>query len=853
LTNARRSQRHPFRRTAVAILLASASVPLQAAASSSTTDGQPASDSSRQQQQQDIIINAPPLFRDIQPERSLDQDAIDSYGASTVDEILGDLQVELGDDAEQPLILVNGQRLNDLSEIGALPVEVLRSIEVLPRGSAMRAGGTATQRVISISLKRRVRTATLTAAHKVSTEGEWNGDRGEAMLTNVRGDTRANLTFRIRDDTPLLESQRGIIQPVPLLPYAQAGNIIGYPATTGEIDPLLSALAGEPVTVVPMPSAPPALNQLVAVANQANVTDLGDFRTLRPKTRNYELNGTFATRLAPWLTANATLRWNRNQNHSLRGLPTGLFILSPTNAFSPFSKSVALAFYGKEPLSTFSSQSGTDANVTFDANWGSWQGNLNLRRAASTNIYTSQRQTLFGAIPIDDSVDPFGTSLVDQILLRTDRTSSRSLDSLADLTFNGPLIHLPAGAVLAVVEARLASNRLRSTSTFSAFGNGNFHRSEQSIRGGLEIPLTGGDGNFGAAIGDLSASIELARTHYSDVGSVNHHTYGLTWEPRPVFRLHASVDETDLPAPIQTIGDPIVITPDVRVFDPLTGETVDVTQISGGNPFLTPQRTRIRDVSALVRLVPKYSLQLNAEYTDTDIRNFVSSLPQASAEVELAFPDRYIRDANGTLTAIDLTPVNFDSHREKRFRWGLSMNAKLNGSPAPVEPGKPRPPFRPGTYFQLTANHTMVFSDKILIRPGLPPVDLLGGGAIGIGGGRPRHQVDGTAALTSGGLGVRMGVTWRGPNELQSRFNGVTDRLNFSSLLLVNLRAFADVHRLLPQRKWARGFRLSLDVVNALNRRQSVRDSLGNSPIQYQPAYRDPLGRTIEVELRKVF
>jgi iron complex outermembrane receptor protein len=41
--------------------------------------------------------------------------------------------------------------------------------------------------------------------------------------------------------------------------------------------------------------------------------------------------------------------------------------------------------------------------------------------------------------------------------------------------------------------------------------------------------------------------------------------------------------------------------------------------------------------------------------------------------------------------------------------------------------------------------------------------------------------------------------------------------------------------------------------VNLTNARQRVRDSFGHNPLQYQPDYRDPLGRTIEVELRKVF
>ena len=818
---------------------------------SSTADAQP---TPADQSQQEIVITAPPLFRDIQPERSLDQDAIDSYGASTVDEILNDLQVEVGaGEDDQPLIIVNGQRINDLSEIGALPVEVLRSIQVLPRGSALRAGGTSNQRVISIVLKRYLRTETLTVAHKLATEGHWNGERGEAMVTSVKGDTRANLTLRARDEAPLLESQRGVIEPNSFYPYALGGNIIGYPNTTGQIDPVLSGLGGQPVFVVPLPSGTPTLEQLAAVANQQNITDLGQFRTLRPNTRNYDFNGTFATRLAPWLTTNATLRWNRYQSRSIRGLPNALFLLSATNPYSPFSNPVAIALYGAKPLRSISKQNGKEANVTFDADWGSWTGNLNLRHATTSSDYRTERQSIFGTIALDDTVNPFATGLTDRITLLTDRTSSRSRDTLADLTLNGPLAKLPAGEIEAIVEGRIGWNGLHSTSTFSSFGNGDFSRNEQSIRGALDIPLTSRENNFGAAVGNLDASFEYARTHYSDAGSVNHYTYGLTWEPRPIVRLHASIDETDVPPPIQTLRNPVTITPNVYVFDPLTGQTVQVTQISGGNPALAPQKSRIRQLSTLVRLVPRLNLQLNGEYTDSNIRNFVSSLPQASAAIELAFPERYIRDANGTLTTIDLTPVNFGSHREKRLRWGLSMNTKIAGGPPPGTPGASRGPARPSTYFQLTANHTMVFFDQIVIRHGLAPVNLLNGGAIGIGGGRPRHQVDGTAAVTSGGLGIRAGVTWRGANQLQSRFNGITDTLQFSSLLAVNLRAFADVKRLAPHAAWAKGFRISLDVVNALDRRQRVRDSLGGVPLQYQPAYRDPLGRTIEVELRKVF
>ena len=72
-------------------------------------------------------------------------------------------------------------------------------------------------------------------------------------------------------------------------------------------------------------------------------------------------------------------------------------------------------------------------------------------------------------------------------------------------------------------------------------------------------------------------------------------------------------------------------------------------------------------------------------------------------------------------------------------------------------------------------------------------------------------------------------------------------------MLQINLRLFADAGRIIPKEKWAKGMRLSLDVLNLTNDRQRVRDSFGETPLQYQRGYRDPIGRTIEIEFRKVF
>jgi outer membrane receptor protein involved in Fe transport len=50
-----------------------------------------------------------------------------------------------------------------------------------------------------------------------------------------------------------------------------------------------------------------------------------------------------------------------------------------------------------------------------------------------------------------------------------------------------------------------------------------------------------------------------------------------------------------------------------------------------------------------------------------------------------------------------------------------------------------------------------------------------------------------------------------------------------------------------------KGTRITLAVTNLTNIRERVVDRFGFTPLAYQPGYRDPIGRSIELELRKKF
>jgi iron complex outermembrane recepter protein len=816
-----------------------------------------------------VVIGIPEYLRDIMPERRLGADDVAGYGLSSVDELVAELGVELGE-RDEPIFLVNGERVDDLNEIGGYPVEVIERLDVLPRGSGARVGASADRRVYSLTLRPRVRSATLMIAPRFATEGAWRGVRSEAILTRIREQQRINLSVRVRDEQALLESDREILQPSPPFPFDLRGNIIADPRLgSSEIDPALSTLAGRPVTLAAVPAGPaPTLAGFAAGVDAANLTDLGAYRTLRPRARNYELNLSIADRLASWLTASANARVGRSERHALLGLPAGLFLLSPTNPASPFSRAVALAVYGDpSALEQRSRTTSAGLNIALNATFGGWRLRFTANHQQVESRALTERQgtvQAIGFLHLPDDRNPFAGGLGDLLPVFADRIVSEAATSGVQLNLTGSPLALPAGPVRLTLETRLVRTQLDARSrTLGVETVRSFGRSERALRGALELPLTSRANDVLAVIGDLTATIEYSAIDFSRIGSASQSAFGLVWLPRDGIRLRASMSRIRRPAELPLLFDPIVTTPGIRTFDVLRGETVDVSWITGGNSGLLPQSDRTEQLSAIVQPWPAANLQLSAEYMAVRNRNFLAAPSPASLPILLAFPERFQRDANGVLTVVDARPVNFARYRERSLRYGLSFAVPLGPasspaavqSPAAAVPGdeedaatgdaRPR--------LAVTANHMIVLDSDILIRPGLARVDLLEGGAIGLAGGRPRHQLDFSASLSARGFGARLTGVWRSASLLETRLGDTTGRLRFSPLATFNLRLFADASRFVPRTSWLNSTRLSLAVTNLTNRRQRVADPLGNTPLQYQPAYLDSLGRTIEFELRKVF
>jgi hypothetical protein len=747
-------------------------------------------------------------LRGVGIEREYGEREVGEYGASTVGEFVDEVRSELGDD--EVIFLVDGEPVTGIDDVADFPAEAVERLEVLPAGSGQLIGREPNRRVYNVVLKNQLRSATLDSGYELATEGEWSEIRAETILSRIAGRERMNLTLRVRDSDALTEADRGIVQPAPALVTRPADYY-------------------EPV-------------------------DGGSFRTLRGAARNYEASFIGGSPLADGLSTSYSFVGRVSRDRTLVGLPYSLFRLPGSSPFSPTGSDQTLVLFGSDPLGNQSERKLFNGNTTINATRGSWVGALTGQFSLSDRSYENERADRFGLtqpVPVPASRNPFTDPLDDLFAsnLFAGRTKDRSW--LVRLNVGGPLVALPAGSLRIRSAVQRNGDRSRTLAdTLTGTEVRRYGRATTRFDGGVDIPLASRRQGFLPALGELSLSFDKGYDAVDNLPNLERSAISTLWQPTERVSISGSISKTEELPQIELLADPVIVYDNVRILDFLTGETVDVTAITGGNPGLAPLSKTARRASVSAAVWQKYNLQLNLDYESTTLRHFVGAVPASSSAVFLAFPERFQRDAEGRLVLIDTRAVNFDRQKREELRYGLNFTLPVGPS---VVGGPGAGPSAARTRLLVHASHTYALRNDIVYRPGLPVVDLLRGGAVGFGITQPRHFMSGSVALSGPGYGVRLNGVYRSASTLQSGSLAAPDELRFASLFTANLRTFADLEPLLPGSRLFKQTRVSFGLNNLANRRQRVTDANGVVPLRFQPAYRDAVGRTVELELRKVF
>ncbi|WP_370187887.1 TonB-dependent receptor domain-containing protein [Qipengyuania sp.] len=482
-------------------------------------------------------------------------------------------------------------------------------------------------------------------------------------------------------------------------------------------------------------------------------------------------------------------------------------------------------------------------------------------RSRSLSLAASASGTLgkwswFGRAAFDHFADRSRFDRVEGGSIAREAARDRTTLAEAEVVLSGDLASLPAGAIYADVALTAGYERTEGTSSLAGAAALSAERKTIGAELGLNLPLLGGELDPG--VGSLVGEVRYGFFDPSDFAAIESFSAGFTWRPARPVRLRALWSRAESAPGVNDLAAPLEIIPNVRVYDFVTGQTVDVERLEGGNPLLAPsvERRFAATLSITPLLLP--DLRFEASYRRSRASDAVGQVGIPSEEFAAAYPGRFLRDDAGSLLRIDTRPVNFYRRGRDSLVWSLNFSRTYlppSTDDDPVDAVSRRfDRLRGGGAVLVGVSHTLALRDRLRTFAGSPTIDYLDGSA----GANPRHRVSADANFRRSGLGFGAELQWESGSTVRDapQANGTRGPLRYPSLAKIGLKAFVDLGERLPPEpryRWAEGLRISFEVDNLFNARRSVRDASGATPRALLPAYLDPEGRSIRLRIRKLF
>jgi iron complex outermembrane receptor protein len=516
----------------------------------------------------------------------------------------------------------------------------------------------------------------------------------------VRGDNRINIDIKYDQASDLTEAARGLTSLPSGAPFALGGNAAG--ATPGaQIDPGLSLLAGRPVTVAGIPAAAGSrmltLPDFVATAGVPNNGGASAYRDLSPATRSVSANAVIAKTLPAGFsgTVNATL--GATSSDSLRGLPSLGLVVPAGNPFSPFSSPVSVDRYVSALGALHQNAEGWTAHLggALNRDLGRWRlsfttaydhGDSSTVSDVGINPAPLQALVSAGSGSFNPFTPPYGG-----LLALLPRNSARSISDSGNLQIlaAGPALKVPAGDLFVSFKVGDSQSGFRTSSTrFGLTQAIGLSRNDLNVQANFDLPVFSRRRNVMPWVGEFNLNANLAVDQLSRFGALTTLGYGLNWKPITGVTLIVSQTRDSQAPTVQQLGNPVILSPGTRLLDYATGQTVDVIQIGGGNRALATDHRNVFKVGLTLKPWSTQNFTITANYVASRTDNPIQTFPVATAQIQTAFPDRFLRNADGELFEVDNRPVNFAWTQSKEIRWGVNYSRAV-GKPPPPRQGRP--------------------------------------------------------------------------------------------------------------------------------------------------------------------
>ena len=862
-------------------------------------------------EEEEIVVSASQreygaVLGDAKPELRFNAGDIASFGVTSIGELLEELNPQVDGGTAAPVVLLNGRRLKNLREMRRYPSRAILRVDVFPPDVAVRYGYAPTQKVLNIVLRPRFRENSAELAGSTSDRFDHGSQSVSGSSLFINRDTRTFLTAGYARSDSLLASKRLSNGRYSNRPYSLQGNV-GPAEGQAEIDPALSNLAGEPVSIAALPQGRGALTlaDFAQTANQRSVTDLNDFRTLMPSTRKIEAAGSLTGKLGEDISATASLNLEQDRRSSLVGLASASIPVSSANPYSPFANDVTLYQYlGGGPLERASKSTSVEATATANGTYDDWNWDFEAG-------VTYDRQRLRADRGVDEDVllaemeadpaalDPF--DLASQNLSRFavyDVSVETSRVLQASLLGSKIIGYTEAGDISTSLNLETEHRRLKNEVTEGAQ---EMSRTGQYLNtsgtASLSVPLLRG-GDTGSPIGGVTVSPYVGFDTSGKFGTRLSWGAGVLWTPHGNVQLTLNYsDDTVYPTMANLYGIEFQL-PGELVYDPALGQMVSATEISGGNADLRPGRQEMLKANLSVRPITGKSYTLTAGFTHSTLHNGVTRFPDPTAELEAQFPTRFVRSETGELLAFDSRPVNAHRSTNTSLRFGLNATWRVTeqGITADTSRGGPPGGFRnrggggrepqsraeamgqpssggtpgmgamgaggganipgmdarrtPPGRLRLGLYHTWNLEQELQLFRGGRTLDLLNGEGAGSRSGRSPHVTDLQLGYFRAGAGVSLKGSWNSAQTINR--DRVTGRFaKVESYYSIDLRLFKNFNPRDWQGSFLSGVMLTLEAENITDSAPKIIGS--NGYVTNEDNAARYIGRTFTLKARKSF
>jgi outer membrane receptor protein involved in Fe transport len=145
----------------------------------------------------------------IPPETQLNSTRIRALGVGSLDEVIEELapQTRSLRGREEPVVLLDGQRISSFSEIRDLPPEAIHRIDVFPEEVALQYGYPAARRVVNVVLRRRYKAIGLQGKLALGGDRARTAYRGKANILRLTPENLFNLDLQYRHENAVFDRQ----------------------------------------------------------------------------------------------------------------------------------------------------------------------------------------------------------------------------------------------------------------------------------------------------------------------------------------------------------------------------------------------------------------------------------------------------------------------------------------------------------------------------------------------------------------------------------------------------------------------------------------------------------------------